>query len=241
MPDVFILADSPDAIASSHLTSLPFVEMKRAILAHVNSSQVSSFSSGGLIQPEHVDILFVSELEGAREVLQRQSSLLCPLTFNIPDWCYFPAREVFSACTDIDRMRRHVAEWLYPVGNGVYWQPIVVTVKGMLFAEAIASSDRDASRFRQPLHLADAKRQPLYELGQRLLRSLAAMPGVYLMQFGMDERQIWFDRLIPFPDLPAIASIGVQTPDLFECHWKCLTQQPIRDLSIKSVKIDESK
>ncbi|WP_019499623.1 hypothetical protein [Pseudanabaena sp. PCC 6802] len=44
---------------------------------------------------------------------------------------------------------------------------------------------------------------------------------------------ILFDRLIPFPDEPAIASIGVQEPNLFACHWLCLTQQPILDLKIK--------
>jgi hypothetical protein len=44
---------------------------------------------------------------------------------------------------------------------------------------------------------------------------------------------ILFDRLIPFPDEPAIASIGVQEPNLFTCHWLCLTHQPILDLKIK--------
>lgn len=44
---------------------------------------------------------------------------------------------------------------------------------------------------------------------------------------------ILFDRLIPFPDEPAIASIGVQEPNLFICHWLCLTNQPILDLKIK--------
>jgi hypothetical protein len=47
------------------------------------------------------------------------------------------------------------------------------------------------------------------------------------------QHPILFDRLIPFPDEPAIATIGVQEPNLFICHWLCLTHQPILDLKIK--------
>lgn len=43
---------------------------------------------------------------------------------------------------------------------------------------------------------------------------------------------ICFDRLWPFPIAPAIASVGVQQPDLFACHWRCVTGQPIREITI---------
>lgn len=233
MPDIVILADSPDSAVSSQVGSFPFVEMKRAILSHCQPSDAGLFSSTQLMA-EPVNIVFTSELEQARPILDKQDVILCPLTLNLPDGLKFPGRDVFVACADLTQLRQHVAEWLYPVDVGTYWQPIVLTVKGALFAEVIAPGDALTSAYTQPLHLGDAKRQPLYELGQRLVRSLAASPGVYLMQFGMDDTQVWFDRLIPFPDVPAIASVGVQTPDLFECHWRCLMQQPIRDLSIRS-------
>jgi hypothetical protein len=52
------------------------------------------------------------------------------------------------------------------------------------------------------------------------------------VQFRAEGTEIEFDRVLPFPDERAIASIGVQTPDLFACHWRCITHQPINDLSI---------
>jgi hypothetical protein len=67
-------------------------------------------------------------------------------------------------------------------------------------------------------------------LAYRLLRSLFATPAVYLMQFGLQEGSIYFDRLLPFPGEPAIASLGVQIPDLYTCHWHCLLGKPILDL-----------
>jgi hypothetical protein len=41
-----------------------------------------------------------------------------------------------------------------------------------------------------------------------------------------------FDRLLPFPGEPALASLGVQQPDLFAAHWQCLRGQPLLDLQI---------
>jgi hypothetical protein len=95
-----------------------------------------------------------------------------------------------------------------------------------------SSSTSTPPPYCQPIHLPDRQRQPLYQLAYRLLRSLAAPPAVYLMQFGLQEDGIQFDRLLPFPAEPAIASLGVQTPDLFTCHWRCLVGKPIHDLVI---------
>lgn len=225
MPDILILTDSPEAATSSSLASFPFVEMKRAILVD-GGAELSRDGSAS------VEVVFTTDLEQSRSRWTQPDLILCPLTLNVPEWFAFEGQAMFNACADISALRQQVANWEYAVGNGLYWQPIVLTMKGPLFAEGIAPSDLEKSPYLQPLHLGDAKRQPLYALGQQLLQSLAALPGVYLMQFGMDDQQVWFDRLIPFPAAPAIASVGVQTPDLFECHWRCLMQQPIRDLSI---------
>jgi len=96
----------------------------------------------------------------------------------------------------------------------------------------VIGQDSNGSYY-QPVHLSDRHRQPLYRLGFQLLDVLSAPPAVYLLQFAWaEEYKVCFDRLIPFPDKPAIASVGVQTPDLFECHWLCITGQPIHDLVI---------
>jgi hypothetical protein len=133
-----------------------------------------------------------------------------------------------------------VAQWHYATGDGQLWLPIVHTAKGSLYAEAIGQIERSLTQgaateeqaYCQPVHLSDEWRQSAYELGFRLLRTLNAPPAVYLMQFGITEQTLYFDRLLPFPDLPAIASLGVQTPDLFLCHWHCLIGKPIYDLTI---------
>ncbi|HEY9647325.1 MAG TPA: hypothetical protein V6C88_13190 [Chroococcidiopsis sp.] len=88
------------------------------------------------------------------------------------------------------------------------------------------------SSFQQPIHLPDRWRQPLYQLGQRLLKALSAPPSTYLIQFGVSDGEVCFDRVFPFPSAPAIASLGIQSPDLFTCHWLCLSQQPILDVAI---------
>jgi len=110
------------------------------------------------------------------------------------------------------------------------WLPVVLTAKGPLYAEVIGLAD-DGS-YQQPVDLSDVWRQPLYHLAYQLLQVLSAPPTTYLLQFGLPEQDLVFDRLWPFPTTPAIASIGVQEPDLFTCHWLCLTGQPISDLTI---------
>ncbi|MGI0487182.1 hypothetical protein ACN4EK_17205 [Pantanalinema rosaneae CENA516] len=166
-------------------------------------------------------------------------TLLCPLTLNLPDQLRFAAAAIYQTCRDITGLRQQVAQWHYATGSGTLWLPIVHTAKGALYAEVIGQIERSVAEatmpeigYHQPVHLSDEWRQPLYALGFRLLKTLNAPPAVYLMQFGITEETLYFDRLLPFPDLPAIASLGVQTPDLFRCHWYCLTSQPIYDLTI---------
>lgn len=157
---------------------------------------------------------------------------------------------VYKACQDILGLRLWVEENLeYPTGAGNLWLPVVLTAKGPLYGEVIGLAEefstqqlsedlvliKDADKkipYRQPIHLSNALRQPLYYLSFKLLQYLSAPSAVYLVQFAIKDSEIIFDRLWPFPAAPAIASVGVQQPDLFTCHWYCLTGKPIKDLII---------
>ncbi|WP_219898516.1 hypothetical protein [Phormidesmis priestleyi] len=157
--------------------------------------------------------------------------LLCPLTLDIPVSLEFPQRGIYQDCRDVLELRQRVEKDLHSfTGEGNFWLPIVLTSKGALYAEAIASAD--PLSYLQPFHLPDRYRQPLYELGQRLLKLVSATPSTYLMQFGFAGETVFFDRLFPFPATPAIASLNIQLPNLFACHWHCLTNTPILDLTI---------
>lgn len=164
------------------------------------------------------------------EQLPTDGSGLCPLTLELPPDLDFAGQQVFAACRQVNELRRWVtAQTGYRAGPATYWLPIVNTAKGPLYAEAIAQS---ALAYHQPLHLSDRQRQPLYQLGWRLLQHLQAPPAVYLLAFGYAGSELLFDRLWPFPAEPALASLNVQQPDLFTCHWRCLNNQPILDLLI---------
>lgn len=172
-------------------------------------------------------------------VVALPQTLLCPLTLNLPTPIPLAAQSIYQSCRDQVGLRQRVEQWQYATGTGDLWLPIVQTAKGALYAEVIGQLPRSTSEgetteptYSQPIHLNDEWRQPLYELGFRLLKTLAAPPAVYLMQFGITEQTLYFDRLLPFPDLPAIASLGIQTPNLFLCHWHCLIGKPIYDLMI---------
>lgn len=175
------------------------------------------------------------------ETLQSEASILCPLTLDLPGELEFAAKSIYQNCREGSGLRQTVAQQLgVPVGPGSLWLPIVLTAKGPLYAEAIAPREAFAgespgtivSEYTQPLHLPDRQRQPLYELAQRLLKLLEATPAVYLLRFGLLENGVCFDQLLPFPGLPAIASLETQQPDLFTCHWHCITGKKVRDLHI---------
>jgi hypothetical protein len=166
------------------------------------------------------------------------SQWLCPLTLAVPDALRFPEQEIYKVCRNVQQLQQLVLQQFgIPTDHGELWLPIVLTAKGFLYAEAITHcggivAEAIAPAYEQPFHLPDHQRQPLYQFAHRLLQSLSAPPAVYLIQCGFQADQLYFDRLFPFPAEPAIASIGFQQPDLFECHWRCLTGQPIVDLKI---------
>lgn len=179
-----------------------------------------------------VDICRVSEFNSGAN----NGAIICPLTLDVPSDLVFPGRDLYEFCDNVSAARDRVQEKLQvAVGSGNFWLPVVLTAKGPLYAEAIKLSGELS--YSQPVHLSDVWRQQLYELAFGLLDLLNAPPATYLMQFGFVGEKICFDRLWPFPAAPAIASVGVQVPDLFLCHWYCLTNKPIYDIQITSLSL----
>lgn len=165
--------------------------------------------------------------------------ILCPLTLALPDALEFPGASVFRACADVDGLRQAVADCFgTKTGDGSLWLPIALTVKGPLYGEAIALDADSPTQYRQPYHLSDRQRQPLYALSFRLLDRLQAPPAVYLLQFALSDEGVVFDRLWPYPAAGAIASLSIQTPDLFTAHWLCLSHQALLDLSIPGLQTE---
>lgn len=161
-------------------------------------------------------------------------TILCPLTIDLPEQVAFSQRQVFDDCRHIDARRQWVlSNTDHKVcGHGIlgdHWLPIIFTEKDPLYGEVIGEGVMPNS-YHQPIDLREHHRQPLHNLGYQLLRSISAQPGVYLMQFAFSpDKDILFDRLWPFPAAPAIASLNRQQPDLFTCHWRCLTKEPVVD------------
>jgi hypothetical protein len=183
-----------------------------------------------------VSIVSISELNSG--AINLSGAMVCPLTLDVPENLVFPGQDVFRFCANVSAARDRVQEQLQvATGDGNFWLPVVWTARGPLYAEAIgAKADKESGElsYFQPVHLSDVWRQQLYDLAYRLLDLVNAPPATYLMQFGFVGEKICFDRLWPFPAKPAIASLGVQVPDLFVCHWCCLTGTPIYDLQISS-------
>ncbi|GAB4472629.1 MAG: hypothetical protein OHK0037_32630 [Elainellaceae cyanobacterium] len=162
--------------------------------------------------------------------------ILCPLTLALPEALAFPGASVFRACADVDGLRQAVADCFgTKTGDGSLWLPIALTAKGPLYGEAIALTAHTPEQYRQPHHLSDRQRQPLYALALRLLDWLHAPPSVYLLQVALSDEGVVFDRLWPYPAAGAIASLTAQTPDLFTAHWLCLSHQPLLDLNIPGI------
>lgn len=194
--------------------------------------------------PIHVEVAAAGNVwsKTAKSTLENSQLIYCPLTIQLPEYVNFPAKEIYSACRDIGSRRSWVEQKLgykTSVGDswlGHLWLPVVLTHKGPLFAEVIGEGAIPNS-YEQPIDLPDNQRQSLYYLAYKLLDSLSAPPAVYLLQFSLHDNEIIFDRLWPFPAAPALASVKAQDPDLYACHWCCLTNQPILDLAILATKI----
>lgn len=214
-------------IAASPVTERMLSALKKAIIANSPDTLI--------------EVIAVASLWS--ETAQKQTStagrIYCPLTIQLPKWLVFPSQKIYQSCQDILGRRTWVEEHLKCKSNpnlnwlGDLWLPVVWTADGPLYGEVIGEGVMP-NAYEQPVELADNLRQALYSLASQCLEALEAPPSVYLLQFSVIEQEIIFDRLWPFPAAPAIASLGVQSPDLFSCHWQCLTDQAIAEIQMLS-------
>jgi len=154
----------------------------------------------------------------------------------LPEHFDFPQRKIYSACKDINTRRRWVEKNLgfkTSVGDswlGHLWLPIILTDKP-IFAEIIGEGSMPNS-YEHPILIPKRQQKSIHGLAEQLLDSLDAPPATYLLQFSLYNGEIVFDRLWPFPAAPALITRKTQLPDLFTCHWHCLTEKPITKISI---------
>lgn len=244
MPKVFILIESDEReIIDSPTVKRILSAIKKAIAEDA-------------MPATSVEVVAVNYLTSKEEILGFKPSngqnfshlpemLFCPLTLSLPEHLGLPFQAIIKACADVLGLRQQLAQQIQvAIGDGCFWLPVVLTAKGPLYGEVIALAEEFYEKklpqnlllcditYYQPFHLSDALRQPLYHMAYNLLQFLSAPPATYLVQFGLQKSEICFDRLWPFPTAPALASVGVQQPDLFTCHWYCLTAKPILDLTI---------
>lgn len=171
---------------------------------------------------ESVQFVTVAELPA----VANPKAIYCPMTLAVPTTFEFWGQSIGRSCQDIDRLRDLAATTTgVKVGNGGnLWLPIIWTAQDPVYREVIGGID---GNYQQPVDVDNLDRQQLYTFGGRLLTQLAAPPATYLVQFSQSETGMIFDRIFPFPAIPALASIGVQQPDLFDCHWRCITGRSI--------------
>ena len=168
---------------------------------------------------------------------QNEDAIYCPLTIQLPEYYDFPQRKIYSACKDINARRRWVEKTLgfkTSVGDswlGHLWLPIVLTADELVFAEVIGEGSMPNS-YEHPVAIPKRQQKSLHSLAQQLLNSLEAPPATYLLQFSIYNGEIVFDRLWPFPAAPALITLKTQQPDLFTCHWHCLTGGSIAKIGV---------
>lgn len=181
-------------------------------------------------KPVKIEVIAAASLWSEPDKLKYTDSgvICCPLTIQLPYEFNFPGRNVWRSCQDIKGRRRWVEEKLNyktsvndtPLGD--LWLPIIVTKEGLLYEEIIGEGAMPNS-YQQPVNLPDRIRHSLYNLAEKVLKSINKTPGVYLLQFCLRKSEIIFDRLWPFPAAPALASIQMQQPNLYTYHWHCLS------------------
>ena len=167
-----------------------------------------------------------------------EKTIYCPLTIQLPEYFDFPEKRIYSACKDINSRRKWVEKNLglkTSVGDswlGHLWLPIILTDKPV-YGEIIGEGSMPNS-YEQPIAFPNRQRQSLHDLAAKLLESFEASPATYLLQFSLYKGEIVFDRLWPFPAAPALITLKTQKPDLFTCHWHCLTKQPLPEIGISN-------
>lgn len=233
MLEVWIVVDGEvnatgELVATSPATATMVAALQKAIAQNQNSATIKLLGKTDL-----------NSLNLPKDVV------FCPLSLHLPSNFDFPEKAIFKACENVEFFRYLISQKFgYITRTGNFWLPVVLTQKGPIYAETIGPKSEISTellttdlaeldlKYSQPVHFSDAMRQQIYEMAYNILKFLNASPATYLMQFGFIDREIWFDRILPFPAAPAIASINIQTPDLFACHWYCISNQPIVDLTI---------
>ncbi|MEL6578238.1 MAG: hypothetical protein AAFQ14_00690 [Cyanobacteria bacterium J06621_12] len=169
---------------------------------------------------------------------RNNDTVYCPLTIQLPEYFDFPQRKIYSACKDINSRRRWVEKNLglkTSVGDswlGHLWLPIIVTDKPM-FGQVIGEGSMPNS-YEHPVAIPKRQQKSLHSLASELLDTLSAPSATYLLQFSLHKGEVVFDRLWPFPAAPALITLKTQQPDLFNCHWRCMTNQTIAKISVSS-------
>jgi hypothetical protein len=240
---VLIGIDPESALSEFELSTQDFETYHRAIATF---KEVILQDLGTASQETHqVEVVSVQEFPawGDRHLAHHSEDwFVCPLTLHWPIQPSliqpsFENAAAFLHCREVNALRQKVVEHQLTnhVGSGNCWLPVVLTQRGVLYGEVVGllpTSPPEPTAYRQPFHLDDRWRQPLYRLAHSLLTLIHAKPTTYFVQFSFDGDTLVFDRVWPFPIPGAIASLGVQHPDLFTCHWYCMTGRPILDLGI---------
>jgi hypothetical protein len=185
-----------------------------------------------------IDVIAAASLWHKSLPPQPENTIYCPLTIELPESFDFPAQRIYQRCKNVIGLRQWVAKELgyriitEKLVSPDFWLPVIVTSKGFIYGEVIGEGVIPYS-CEQPIDLPDQLRQTLYGLAYQLLTALEPDSAVYLLQFSLQDTEVIFNRLWPFPAAPALASLRVQQPDLYTCHWYCLTNQPIPEVIVK--------
>ena len=229
------VSDRGQLISASPVTQKMVEALQRSIAKHSPSMEVEIVSAA---------TLWSRNSKITVKDKNADNTIYCPLTIQLPEYFEFPQREIYSACKDINARRRWVEKNLgfkTSVGDswlGHLWLPIVFRDEALLplrdrliFAETIGEGSMPNS-YEHPVAIPKRQLKSLHGLAEQLLDSLNAPPATYLLQFSLYNGEIVFDRLWPFPAAPALITLKTQQPNLFTCHWNCLTGKPIPSISI---------
>ena len=227
------VSDQGKLISASPVTQKMVEALQRSIAEFSLSSTAIEIVSAATLWSKH------SRNNSNSRKFRDDQTIYCPLTIQLPEYFDFPQKRIYSACKDINSRRRWVEKNLglkTSVGDswlGHLWLPIIFSADDPVYGEVIGEGSMPNS-YEQPIIIPNRQRQSLHNLAAKLLDSLDATPATYLLQFSLYKGEIVFDRLWPFPAAPALITLKTQQPDLFTCHWHCLTQQPIPDISISN-------
>ena len=216
-------------ISASPVTQKMVEALQRSIAEHSLSSTVVEIVSAATLWSKNSNSKVIKKNKDPE-------TIYCPLTIQVPEYFEFAQKQIYSACKDVNAIRRWIEKNLgfkTSVGDswlGHLWLPIILSDEP-LYAEIIGEGSMPNS-YEQPVAIPSRQLKSLHSLAGKLLENLDAPPSTYLLQFSLYNGEIVFDRLWPFPAAPALITLKTQQPDLFTCHWQCLTKQPIKDISI---------